>query len=166
MGKYIQGYCLGADLGTQEGPMVNPRAYAEMVAPSLKRVCDFIHENSDLKIMNHCCGSIEPFIPIFIECGIDILNPVQISAKNMDPAMLKDKYGDKLVFWGGGCDTQNVLSRGTPEDVQDNVEMLVNIFKKNSGFVFNQVQDIMGDVSGENVVAMLDAAYENSFMEE
>ena len=166
LGKYVQGYCIAADLGTQHGPIINPEWYQDLVAPSIKKLCDFIHNNSDMKVFNHCCGSIEPFIPIFIDCGVDILNPVQISADKMSPKLLKDKYGDKIVFWGGGCDTQNVLGTGTPEQVRENVAELVGILKQGSGFVFNQVQDIMGDVPAENITVMLDAAYEYGFYDE
>jgi uroporphyrinogen decarboxylase len=111
----------------------------------------------------HNCGSIKPLIPILIDCGIDVLNPVQISADNMDPGELKNEFGDKICFWGGGCNTQKVLNIGTPEDVKENVSMLVNIFKPGSGFVFNQVHNIMGDIKPENIVIMFDTAYEESF---
>jgi uroporphyrinogen decarboxylase len=162
-GGYIQGLCLGADLGTQQGPMVRPSVYEQLVAPYLKAFCDFVHRNSDFKIFYHCCGSIKPMIPILIDCGIDVLNPVQISANNMEPSELKAEFGDKLTFWGGGCDTQNVLGTASPKEVAENVAHLMGIFKQGSGFVFNQVHNIMGNVPPENIVAMLDAAYENAF---
>ena len=163
MGNYIQSVTLGADLGTQNGCMIRPSVYEELCAPFVKRLCDFIHQNSDYKIFYHCCGSIKPLIPILIDCGIDALNPVQISANDMDPAELKREFGDKLTFWGGGCDTQNILPNGTVEEVKENVRHLMNIFKPNSGFVFNQVHNIMGNVPPENIVAMFDTAYEESF---
>lgn len=163
MGKYIQGICLGADLGSQTGPLCRPSLYEELCAPYLKKLCSFIHENSDLKIFYHCCGSIRPMIPILIECGIDVLNPVQISADHMDPLELKQEFGGKLAFWGGGCDTQNVLNLGSVEDVKENVRSLMNIFKQNTGYVFCQVHNIMGDISPEKIIAMYDTAYENSF---
>jgi uroporphyrinogen decarboxylase len=156
MGQYIQGVCLGGDLGSQNGPLVRPSLYEKLCAPFLKEFCDFIHRNSDLKIFMHCCGSVKKFIPILIDCGVDILNPVQISAADMDPADLKREFGDKITFWGGGCDTQNVLSKGTPEEVRKNVKELVSIFKAGYGYVFNQVHNIMGDVSPENIIAMFD----------
>lgn len=154
---------LNSDLGIQNAPMVNPDMYAEFCLPYLKDFCAKVHEWSGMKTFLHSCGSIEPLIPHLIEAGIDILNPVQISAANMEPAVLKEKYGDKICFWGGGCDTQNVLDRATPQQVADNVKQLTDIFKPGSGFVFNQVHNIMGNVPPANVVAMLDAAYENSF---
>lgn len=163
MGPFIQGICLNADLGSQNGPLCRPSLFDDLCAPYLKKLCDFIHENSDLKIFLHSCGSIKPLIPTLIACGIDVLNPVQISAANMDPLELKKEYGDKIAFWGGGCDTQRILNFGSPEAVAENVKMLVSAFKPNSGFVFNQVHNIMGDVKPENIVTMLDTAYEASF---
>jgi uroporphyrinogen decarboxylase len=134
-----------------------------MVAPFYKKFCTYIHENSDLKVHLHCCGSIRPIIPILIDCGIDVLNPVQISAYNMDPAGLKKEFGKEITFWGGGCDTQNILGIETSENVVRNVKNLVGIFKPGYGYVFSQVHNIMGDVSPENIVAMLDTAYCESF---
>lgn len=162
-GSYIQLVTMSDDMGTQNGPMCNP-AYVEAFSmPYYKRFCEFVHANSDIKIFLHNCGSIKPLIPMLIDAGIDVLNPVQISANNMDPRELKDEFGDKVCFWGGGCNTQQVLGRASPGDVSRNVRELVQTFKKDSGFVFNQVHNIMGDVPPENVVAMLDTAYEESF---
>ena len=162
-GGYIQAVSIASDLGTQTGPFINPEVYNDLCAPFLQKFCSFIHENSDLKIMMHSCGSISKFIPTLIECGVDMLNPVQISAAGMDPAELKSRFGDEMVFWGGGCDTQNVLEKGSIEEIRSNVRELAGIFKKNSGFIFNQVHNIMGNVPPENIIAMLDAAYEASF---
>jgi len=163
MGESIQAICMAGDLGTQQGPMVRPSLYEELCAPFLEKFCRFIHENGDLKVFLHTCGSIKPFMSTFIDCGVDVLNPVQISADNMDPRELKEEFGEKITFWGGGCNTQKVLGRGTPKEVKENVKKLVNIFKPGGGFVFNQVHNIMGNVPPENIVAMMDAAYETSF---
>ena len=161
-GEYIQGICMASDLGTQSAPFVNPALYADMIAPWIKKYIDFVKANSDYKIFFHTCGAIEPFIPILIECGVDILNPVQVSCTNMEPFALKKKYGDKICFWGGGCDTQGVFGTGTPEQVAENVRYLMSALAPNSGFVFNQVHNIMGNIKPENIVAMLDTAYEES----
>ncbi|MFC1718291.1 uroporphyrinogen decarboxylase family protein [Candidatus Poribacteria bacterium] len=163
MGKYIQLVTVGNDMGTQKGPICNPEDVERFCGPFYKRFCDFVHENSDIKVYMHNCGSIKPLIPMFIEWGIDALNPVQISADNMDPRELKEEFGDGITFWGGGCDTQNVLGVKTPEGVAQNVRELVSIFKPGGGFVFNQVHNILGNVPPENVVAMFDTAYSNSF---
>lgn len=160
LGPYVQLITIGEDMGTQSAPMCRPSMVEELVAPYLTKFCDFIHQHSDIKIFLHCCGSIKPLIPMLIDCGVDVLNPVQISASNMDPRELKREFGDRIVFWGGGCDTQNVLGRATPAEVARNVRELVGTFKPNGGFVFNQVHNIMGDVPPENIVAMFDAAYE------
>lgn len=163
MGNHIQAIAINSDLGSQNGPLCNPALYEDLCAPFVKKFCDFVHQNSDLKIFIHCCGSIKPFIPTLIDCGVDIFNPVQISARDMDPLTLKKEFGDRATFWGGGCNTQQVLNMGTPEDVAANVRELVKIFKPGGGFVFNQVHNIMGDVKPENIVTMFDTAYEESF---
>ena len=159
-GQYIQCIEVNSDLGTQSSQMLRPESYEEFCMPYLKKFTDFIHRNSDIKIFMHCCGSIEPLIPYIIEAGVDILNPVQISAANMDPTMLKEKYGKKICFWGGGCDTQNILPNASPDEVSRHVREMVRTFNPGSGFVFNQVHNIMGNVPPENIVAMLDTAYE------
>jgi len=162
-GKYIQSIEVNSDLGTQHAPYLRPELYEEFCLPYLKKFNDFIHRNSDIKIFMHCCGSVEPLIKYLIEAGVDALNPVQISATNMDPAMLKEKYGKQICFWGGGCDTQHTFAKATPGEIRDHVRDLVRIFKPGGGFVFNQVHNIMGNVPPENIVAMFDAAYEESF---
>ena len=164
MGGWIGGITVNSDLGMQSGPFCNPSVYEDLSAPFLIRFCDFIHANSDYHIFMHSCGSIRPLIPTLIDCGIDVLNPVQISATDMDPGMLKRLYGDRLTFWGGGCDTQTVLNVEGPEGVAENVRQLFRIFQPGGGFVFNQVHNIMGDIPPENVVAMLDTAYEESWI--
>jgi uroporphyrinogen decarboxylase len=149
-----------SDLGMQNGPMLSPACYEKFVFPYLKELIGFIHENSRAKVFLHCCGSVFPLIPYLIEAGLDILSPVQISAGNMDPQKLKDTYGDKITFWGGGCDTQFVLPFKGEAEVRDNTRMLSGIFKPGGGFVFSQVHNIMGNVPPRNIVAMLDSAYE------
>lgn len=134
-----------------------------MELPDLKRICRSIHDYSDYKVFFHCCGSIKPFIPILIDCGIDALNPVQHSAADMDPAELKRTFGDKITFWGGGVNCQNVLPSGSEEEIRANVRELVNIFKPSGGFVFNPIHNIMGDISPQKVLAVYDEAYRNSF---
>ena len=163
MGKYVQGFCLNSDLGAQNGPICSLAHYQQFAAPFVRKLCDFIHRNSDCKTFLHCCGSVKPLIPTLIDSGIDVLNPVQISASNMDPRQLKSDLGDRIVFWGGGCNTQTVLGRKTPQEVAQHVRELVSVFRPGGGFVFNQVHNIMGDVPSENIVAMLDTAYAESF---
>jgi uroporphyrinogen decarboxylase len=162
MGGYVQSVHMANDMGIQTGPWCSLSAYEDVVLPYYKRFCSFVHENSDLKVHLHSCGSIKPLIPHLIDCGIDVLDPVQISAQNMNPTELKREFGDKICFWGGGCDTQNVLGTGTADEVSRNAAELIGTFKPNSGYVFSQVHNIMGNVPPENIVAMLDTAYEIS----
>jgi uroporphyrinogen decarboxylase len=162
-GRHIQLITMADDMGTQDRPMCRPKLIEQFSAPYIRRFCDFIHRNSDIKVFLHNCGSIKPLIPLLIDCGIDVLNPVQISAGNMLPAQLKAEFGERMIFWGGGCDTQNVLASGTPAQVAENVRSLARTFKPGGGFVFNQVHNIMGDVPPENIIAMLDTAYAESF---
>jgi uroporphyrinogen decarboxylase len=164
-GQYIQLLTISDDMGTQDRPMCRPSLMEKFSAPYIRRFCDFIHRNSDIKVFMHNCGSIKPLIPILIDCGVDVLNPVQISAKNMEPEKLKAEFGDRIIFWGGGCDTQTVLGAGSPEDVRENVRLLARSFQPGGGFVFNQVHNIMGNVPPENVIAMFDTAYEESFFQ-
>lgn len=148
------------DSGTQRGEFIRPELWAEMMKPHYKKLCDWIHAHTRWKVFFHCCGSIYNLIPHFIEAGIDILNPVQTSAANMDPARLKQQFGDRLVFWGGGCDTQSVLGKATPEEIRQHVKERLRIFSPSGGYVFNQVHNIQANVPPENILAMFDAAYE------
>ena len=159
LGDRVQVVEVNSDLGSQRAPFIGPKSWCRLAQPFLRRFCDFVHRNSDWKVFIHSCGSIQPLIPHLIDAGIDILNPVQITAANMDPAELKRKFGDKLIFWGGGCATQGILDRGTPEQVRANVRHLAGTLGEGGGFVFNQVHNVMGDVPAENIIAMLDEAY-------
>lgn len=159
LGDRVQVVEVNSDLGSQRAPFIGPKMWCRLSQPFLRRFCDFVHRNSDWKVFIHSCGSIQPLIPHLIDAGIDILNPVQVTAANMDPAELKRRFGDRLVFWGGGCATQGILDRATPAQVRDNVRQLSGILGAGGGFVFNQVHNVMGDVPPENVVAMLDEAF-------
>jgi uroporphyrinogen decarboxylase len=131
-----------------------------MIKPHYRKLCDWIHRNTRMKTFLHCCGSVYHLIPHFIEAGVDILNPVQTSAAHMDPVRLKAEFGGRLVFWGGGCDTQRVLGRAAPEEVREHVRQRLDIFAAGGGYVFNQVHNIQANVPPQNIRAMLDAAYE------
>jgi len=149
------------DAGTQKGEFLSPELFNEMILPHYKRVCDWVHANTGWKTYLHSCGSIHDYIPGWIDAGIDILNPVQISAAKMEPERLMKDFGGKIVFWGGGCDTQHVLPLGTPDEVREHVRHNMEIFTSTpGGFVFTQVHNIQQDVPAENVAAMFEAAYE------
>ena len=161
-GEYIQMVCMSGDLGMQSAPFCSPELFGDLIAPYLKRLCGYIHDNTGYKVFLHSCGAVEPFIDIFIDCGIDVLNPVQITAAGMEPAALKRKHGDKITFWGGGVDTQGVLGQKGADAVRENVRELVGVFKPGGGYIFNPVHNILGDVPPENVAAAYDEAYKLS----
>lgn len=160
IGAYTFCVVFADDHGTQNAPMMSPDMFAEMIAPHYGRFADWLHANTDLKLFLHSCGAVEPLIETYIQSGIDILNPVQTSAAGMDPQVLKERYGGRIVFWGGGCDTQSVLGFRTPEEVAEHVRERIRIFAPGGGFVFNQVHAIQASVPPEQICAMLDAAFE------
>ncbi len=160
VGDYIQIIQMGDDLGTQRGPQMSPEMYRQIIKPCHRQVYEYVKTHSDLYIFLHTCGSIYRLIPDLIEVGVDILNPVQISAAEMDPARLKREFGRDVVFWGGGADTQHVLPNGTPEEVRRHVRELIEIFAPGGGYVFCQVHNIQANVPPENIVAMFEAALE------
>jgi len=153
-------FTCGTDFGTQNSTFCSMETYDRVWLPYYKKVNDWIHQNTTWKTFKHSCGAVEPLMSHFIESGFDIINPVQINASGMDPRKLKEKYGDKLVFWGGGVDTQGAFAFGTPAQVKEQVKTQCGILNKNGGFVFNTIHNIQANVPFENVVAMLDALKE------
>ena len=153
-------YICGTDFGTQNSTFCSPETYARVWLPYYKKENDWIHQNTNWKTFKHSCGAVEPLLNLFIESGFDIINPVQINASGMDPKALKKKYGDRIVFWGGGVDTQGVFAFGTPQQVKDQVKKQCEILNNNGGFVFNTVHNIQANVPFENVIAMLEALKE------
>ncbi len=149
------------DAGTQNGEFLSPDLFTEMIKPHYKRLCEWVHTHTNWKTYLHSCGSIYRYIPEWIDAGIDILNPVQISAANMEPERLMKEFEGKIVFWGGGCDTQKVLPLGTTKEIREHVRRNIEIFSSGTGgFVFTQVHNIQQDVPVENIEAMFEAAYE------
>jgi uroporphyrinogen decarboxylase len=142
------------DLGGQHAPLLSPRTYRALIQPRHKRLFSFIKKQAPVKIFYHTCGAVKRLIPDLIEAGIDILNPVQISATGMDPVELKREFGQDLVFWGGGVDTQGVLGTATPEEVKAHVRRNIEALAPGGGFVFAAVHDIQANVPPENIVAM------------
>lgn len=153
-------FICGTDFGTQTSTFCSPETYSTIWLPYYKKVNDWIHQNTGWKTFKHSCGAVESFMELFIESGFDIINPVQINAAGMDPELLKKKYGDRIIFWGGGVDTQGVFAFGTPEQVKEQVRRQCDILNKDGGFVFNTVHNIQANVPFENVVAMLEALKE------
>lgn len=161
VGPYVDSVLIStSDFGGQKCELIRPESFRDIYMPAYKMLCDHIHECSDAKTLSHCCGSIRHIIPYMIEAGIDCLNPVQTSAGGMDAAELKAEFGGKIVFWGGGIDTQHTLPHGTPEDVREMVKERIKIFAPGGGFIFTQIHNLQADVPFENVVAMLDAVKE------
>jgi hypothetical protein len=153
-------FTCGTDFGTQTSAFCSVPAFRELYFPYYKRLNEWIHRNTNWKTFKHSCGSVARFIDSFIECGFDILNPVQCSAAGMDPVQLKQRYGDRIVFWGGGVDTQQVLPFGTPAQVRAQVLERCEVFSGNGGFVFNTIHNIQAQTPVENVVAMMEAVRE------
>lgn len=149
-----------ADYGSQMGGLISPQVFRELYKPHYQRINDWIHKNTNWKTMYHCCGSVVDFLDDFVDMGVDILNPIQLSARGMDGKMLKEKYGDKLVFWGGGVDSQKTLAFEGPEEVAAEVKERLDIFSKGGGYVFNPVHNIVSDTRIENILAMFDAVHQ------
>ncbi len=157
---WVQILVVGDDLGMQSGPQLSPETYRELFLPRHKRIYRYAKEQSGAGIFLHCCGGVYQLIPDLIEAGVEILNPVQTSARYMEPERLKREFGRELTFWGGGCDTQAVLTHGTPAQVREDVRRRLEVFGPGGGYVWNQVHNVMADIPPANVVAMLEAAYE------
>lgn len=158
VGNKIQAiYVCGTDFGLQRGPYMSIDSFREFYKPIFTRINDWIHKNTEWKTFYHSCGSIVSFLQDFYECGVDILNPVQTSAYEMDPQMLKEKWGDKFVFWGGGINSQKTLPFGTPEECYDETMENLKIFAPGGGYVFNTIHNIQGPTPAENMVAMYQA---------
>ena len=148
------------DLGSQQGPLVSPAVYRELIKPRQAKLFGYAKKAFGTPILFHSCGAVSDFIPDLAEAGVNALNPVQVSAVGMDSARLKRDFGKIMCFWGGGCDSQRVLGRGSVKDVREEVKRRIGDFAPGGGFVFTQVHNIQADVPPQNIVAMLDAAAE------
>jgi len=157
VGHLVDAVIEADDLASQKSLLFSPRVYRQLVKPRHRRLFRFIKDQAPVKVFYHSCGAVRPLIPDLIDAGIDILNPVQISAAGMDPVELKREFGHDLVFWGGGVDTQGVLGSGTPTQVKADVERNVAALAPGGGFVFAAVHDIQANVPPENVMAMWEA---------
>jgi len=157
VGDIVDVVRFGDDLGTDQGPFMQPDLYREIFKPRHKMLCDYVHTHSSMHTFLHSCGSIDLVIPDLVEAGFEILNPVQTNARGMEPARLKRDFGKDVTFWGGGIDTRTVLNNGSPAEVRKQVLERLEIFAPGGGFVFNTVHNILPDVPPENIVAMFDA---------
>jgi uroporphyrinogen decarboxylase len=162
-GDLVDVVMIGDDLAGQDGPLFSPEIYRRLVKPRHKRLVEYIRSRTEARVWYHTCGSCAAFIPDLIDNGVQVLNPVQTSARNMDPFDLKRRFGRGIAFWGGGCDSQRILPRGTPAEVAENVRVHLAALMPGGGYVFTGTHNIQGDVPPENIVALLDTAYETGF---
>lgn len=160
VGPYIDIIVFGDDLGMQNGPQMSPTMYRELFKPRHATMWRRAKELADVKVQLHCCGGVRPLLDDLIDAGLDAINPVQITCKGMDAAGLKADFGDRLTFWGGGCDTLYYLTRGTPDEIRRHVREQIAIFNPGGGFVFQQVHNTLANVPPENLIAMFDAINE------
>ena len=163
VGDLVDVIMIGDDLAGQKGPLFRPAFYRSVVKPRQKALVEYIRSRTAAKIWYHTCGACTEYIPDLLDNGINILNPVQISAAGMEPAGLKAAFGDRLVFWGGAIDAQHVLPTATPDEVRRQVQANLAVWKPHGGYVFNNVHNIQAGIPPENVVALYDAAYEFGF---
>jgi uroporphyrinogen decarboxylase len=159
--NYINIIQFGDDLGTQQSMLISKNTYREMIKPYHQKLYSYIQNNySNVKVFLHSCGAISELIPDLIEAGVQILNPVQISASGMNPIELKKKYGNNLVFWGGGSNMQKTALIGTINEIKAETRELIEIFSQGGGYVFNQVHNIQANVTPERVLAIYNTALE------
>ena len=163
VGDLVDVVMIGDDLAGQYGPLFSPVFYRKIVKPRQKKLVQHIKNLTNAKIWYHTCGSCQQLIPDLIDNGVNILNPVQISAAEMDPRELKKQFGDQMVFWGGGIDAQHILPFATPEEIKQEVRKNLELFKPGGGYIFNNVHNIQAGVPSENIVSMYDSAYEHGF---
>jgi uroporphyrinogen decarboxylase len=160
VGDIVDVVRFGDDLGMDSGPLMSPDTYRAIFKPRHAALNAYVHERSPMKTFLHSCGSLYDLLPDIIETGVDILNPVQISARDMEPAKLKAEFGDAITFWGGGADTRKVLPRGTPDEVRDHVRRNIEAFAPGGGFVFATAHNMLPDVPPQNIEAMYEAVDE------
>jgi uroporphyrinogen decarboxylase len=154
----------GEDLGTQNGCMFDPDAtYGRLIKPRHERIIQTLKSQTGAKSLFHCCGSAYLFIEHLIDIGVDILNPVQVAAKNMEPERLKGEFGDRMAFWGG-INSQQVLPYGSPEDVRAETSRIIDILGKDGGYILNSVHNIQPEVSPENITAMFDTGLAHRYL--
>ena len=160
VGDYLDVVCINGDLAEQAGPIMSVKLYEKMIKPLEQKLSDKIHELVDAKINYHSCGAIAQLIPHFTEMGYDVINPVQISAFDMEPCSLKERFGETMSFWGGLCNSQKTLPFGTPKQIREEVRKNFECLKPGGGFVASNIHNITAEVSPQNIVAMFDAALE------
>ncbi|MCL2276676.1 MAG: methyltransferase [Treponema sp.] len=163
-GKYIDIIGFNDDMGSQSAPFFSPEIYQKFFYPRHKMMWSYIHENfPGIKICLHSCGALRPLLPLFIKAGLDAINPVQYTCKDMALKDIKNEFGKKLVFWGGGCDPNLMLPESKAEDIRSSVIENISILRNSGGFIFQPVHNILRGMSAENIVTMYKTAREYSF---
>lgn len=161
VGEFIQVFVYWDDLATQDSLLVSPETYRQWIRPKHRRLFDLVHRKTQAKVFFHTDGAIRPLIPDLIEVGVDILQPIQVSAKGMgDTAELKRVFGKDLTFWGASCDSQHTLPFGTPDEVKEETKRHILDLKPGGGYVFAPIHNIQPGVPPENIVAMYEAFFE------
>jgi len=151
-------FVAGVDFGGQQGLLISKETYRALFGPFYAKVNEWVHKNTSWKTFLHSCGCVEPLIEDFIQDGFDILNPIQISASDaMEPGHLKRKYGEKIVFWGGGVDCQTTLPFGNPQEIEGEVKKLISTLSRGGGWVFSSIHNIQAKVPTENILALFEA---------
>lgn len=159
IGEFVDIVYLADDLGMQTGPLFSPNIYRKMLKPRHQKLFEAVKSSADVKILYHTCGSVLNFVDDLAEIGVDILNPVQVSAQDMDTKVLKKRFGDKVCFWGS-IDTHRVLPFGTVDEVKDEVKRRIEDLAPGGGFVLASVHNIRPEVPPENIIAMIETAKE------
>jgi uroporphyrinogen decarboxylase len=157
VGDNIDIVFMGDDLASQQATMFDPEIYRAMIKPHQRRIMEVVKGYGQPKILYHSCGAVAPLIEDLIEIGVDALNPVQVTAKGMEPAGLKEAFGDRIAFWGG-ISTQKALPFGTPDEVRADVRHIIDCLGKDGGYVLNSVHNLQSDVPPKNIIAMFDEA--------
>ena len=158
VGEYLDVFMFGDDICAQDNWLISPKLYVDLIKPRHREIFDLVHQKTDAQLLFHSCGAVFDLIPHLIEIGVDIVNPVQVSAKGMDTRRLKQTYGNDVTFWGGSVDTQHTLPFGTPEQVADEVRRRIDDLAPGGGFVFASIHNIQALVPSENVIAAFDTA--------
>ncbi|MHA1436951.1 MAG: uroporphyrinogen decarboxylase family protein [Promethearchaeota archaeon] len=157
VGEFLDVVCINGDLAEQAGPIMSLKIYTKLIKPIEYKLSQKVHELADVKINYHCCGSIPLFIPHFAELKYDAVNPIQISAYDMEPCKLKNRFGNIITFWGGICNSQKTLPFGTPEEIKNEVRYNIECFKQGGGYIAASIHNITAEVPPQNIVAMFDA---------
>ena len=158
VGPFIHLTTSGDDFGTQTGPFMSPRCFRETIKPYLAERIAYTRQFTQGYFWHHTCGSVYDLLPDLLDAGIDILNPIQPGARNMEPERLKAEYGDRLCFHGG-FDTQGVLPFGNPDEIENEVRRVMSALKPNGGYIFSAAHNIQNDVPAEHVLTMYRAAH-------